>query len=180
MTRLNLYIPETFDTQTIRIEDNSIYEEVVSNIILEIKTPSSKVFHIYNNPFICKSITFNCLNFKLCNSGRPGSEPCLPDGIYAIRYSVNPNLKTMVEFNHFRVTTLMKRYIQLCGKFTSKKADYKKSEYKSLLNKLIEIQFIISNAKWKAEECLETHEALALYEEAVTLLNDYDNGYCSN
>lgn len=178
MTRLNLYTPETFDVETLRIEDNSIYEEAVTNPILEIKTPSAKNFIVYNNPFTCKSITLNCVNLKLCTAGCGGALACLPDGIYSIRYSVDPNLQTMVEFSHFRVTSLMKRYIQTCCKFTNKKCDYKKSEYKKILDKLIEIHFIILNAKWKSEECLENTEALALYEQAVTLLNDYDHGYC--
>lgn len=178
MTRLNLYIPETFDTETIRIEDNSIYDgAVISNAILEIKTPTGKNFQIFNNPFVCKSVTYSCMHLKLCYAGCSTTQACLPDGIYKIRYSVDPNLSTMVEFNHFRVTALMKRFTQLSCKFTSKKCDYKKSEYKRLLDKLIEIHFIILNAKWKAEECLEKVEALALYEEAVTLLNDYDHGY---
>ena len=137
MTRLNLYIPETFNIETIRIEDNSIYEETVLNPILEIKAPSGKNFQIYNNPFICKSVTYSCIDLKLCAVGCSTALACLPDGVYSIRYSVNPNLQTMVEFNHFRTTTIMKRYITTCCKFTSKKCDYKKSEYKKIMDKLI-------------------------------------------
>lgn len=180
MTRLNLYLPETFDLTTIRIEDNSIYDGTPANSILEIQTPSGSCFYTYANPFTCKSVTYNCVDLKLCYEGCAGSTANLPDGIYTIRYSIDPNLLTMVEFNHFRISTLMKRFVGVCCKFTSKKADYKKSEYKNILNQLIEIQFVISNAKWKAEECLEKQEALDLYEEAVTLLNDFDHGYCCN
>lgn len=179
MTRLNLYIPETFNLETLRIEDNSIYDGTITNPILEIKTPIGNHFLIFNNPFICKSITLNAFKLNLSYSNNTASVH-IPDGIYSIRYSVNPNLNTLVEFYHFRTTHLMKRFVQVTCNFTSKKCDYKKSEYKKILDKLIEIQFIISNAKWKAEECLEKEEALALYEEAVTLLNDFDHGYCCN
>jgi hypothetical protein len=37
----------------------------------------------------------------------------IPDGIYIIRYSVSPNLKVYVEYNHLRVTRLMTNYYKV-------------------------------------------------------------------
>ena len=178
MTPVNLYIPETYDLSTLRIEDNSIYSQPATNAILEIRTPVDTCFIVFNEPFDCKSISLNCINLKLCTSNCSGSGTHLPDGIYDIKYSVNPNLFTMVEFFHFRTTSITKRLASTLCTFFSKKCDYKKSEYNHLLNELMEIHFLITGAKWKAEECLEKSEALALYESAVEKLNNFDNGSC--
>lgn len=181
MTPLNLYIPETYDLCTIRIEDNSIYSNLpVTNPILEIRTPVDSCYIVFNNPFTCKSAILTCADLNLCTTDCTGRNAHLPDGIYDIRYSINPNLHTMVEFIHFRTTSLVKRLASTLCNFFSKKADYKKSQYNELLNQLIEIQFLITGAKWKAEECLEKEEALELYESAVEKLNQFDNGSCCN
>lgn len=178
MTSLSLHIPETFDLKTLKIDDNSIYDLAPVNGILEIRTPSSPSFIIFYQPLNWKSKVFDCELLNLCYPGCSPIKATLPDGIYDVRYSVDPNLLTMVEFLHFRTTSIMKRLAAAVCSFFNKKADYKKSEYKTLMDKLIEIKFVIDAAKYKAEECLEKKEALELYDTAVELLNQFDNGPC--
>lgn len=178
MTSLSLHIPETFDLKTIKIDDNSIYKNTPINTILEIRAPGSSVYIIFYLDAGWKNTTLNCVDLKLCSANCVGTTANLPDGIYDIRYSVDPNLSTLVEFQHFRITSLLKRYTSTVCSFFNKKADYKKSQYKDLMDMLIEINFTIYAAKYKAEECLEKQEALELYEKASELLNQFDNGYC--
>ncbi len=172
---LSLHIPETFDLRTIKIDDNSTYKAPPSNGILEVRPPSANIYTTFYLTLDWKSKVLTCVDLKLCYGT---SRANLPDGIYDMRYSVDPNLATMVEFQHFRTTSLSKRFTQAVCSFFGKKCDYKKSEYKVLLDKLIEIQFTIQAAKYKAEECLEKQEALDLYNTAVELLNQFDDGPC--
>lgn len=179
MTSLNLHIPETFNTKTLRIEDNSIYDPTPPlNTILEIRPPSASQYVIFYLSANWKSETFDCEKLRLCYANCTGVQANLPDGIYDIRYSVDPNISTMVEYNHFRTTAIMKRYTKMVCSFFNKRSDYKKSEYIALMDRLIEIDFIIKAAKYKAEECLEKEEALALYDQASTLLKDFENEPC--
>ena len=46
-----------------------------------------------------------------CNSNRV----IIPDGLYIIRYQVSPHDKAYVEYNHLRITNIMKQYYdKLC------------------------------------------------------------------
>lgn len=178
MTSLGLNIPETFNLKTLKIDDNSIYDLDPINTILEIRPPSASIYKIFYLDPDWTSEIYDCELLGLCYANCSGNAANLPDGIYDIRYSIDPNLLTMVEFIHFRTTAIMKRLAQNVCAFFNRKCDYKKSEYKLLMDKLIEIRFVIDAAKYKAEECLEKKEALELYDTALTLLNQFDDGPC--
>lgn len=180
---LDLYIPETFDVKTLRIEDNSVYDEgyEVANQIVEIKPPGKDCyipFYVTDVDCPWRFSIYTCLSLQICKAGCSDTMAALPDGIYEIKYSIDPNLSTMVEFLHFRTTRITKRLAEVTCAFFGKKCDYKKSQYKELLDKLIEIEFTIKAAKWKAEECLESIEAIELYKHAEELLKEFENGGC--
>lgn len=176
---LNIYIPESFDLRTLIVQDVSDYDgRTVLNPVLEVKAPGQNCYiPFYPRVGWCNQI-LNCSNLKICCVDCPGQLTALPDGIYSFKYSIDPNLYTIVEFNHLRTTQLSKNYIETVCKFFSKKCDYKHSEYLDLLNKLNEIDFTIKAAKWKVEECLESQAGLDLYEKAKTLLNDFNTTGC--
>lgn len=180
---LDVLIPETYNVKTLRIEDNSIYDEnyEVANQIVEVKPPGKDCFIPFYVTDDCPwtFIVLDCVLLEICKRGCSDTVAALPDGIYEIKYSIDPNLSTMVEFSHFRTTRIMKRLAEVTCKFFGMKCDFKKSQYKELLDKLIEIQFTITAAKWKVEECLEPEEAMALYNKANELLKEFENGECS-
>jgi hypothetical protein len=162
------------------VEDRSDYDgKTVLNPVLEIKAPGGNCF-IPFYPLVgwCSKI-INCSSLKICCVNCPVQFSDLPDGIYEMKYSIDPNVYTIVEFSHFRTSSLHKQLTETMCSFFSKKCDYVRSEYKMLLDKLMEIKFTLDASKWKVEECLENQEGLDLYEKAKTLLNEFTTTGCN-
>ena len=180
MRNLNINISESFDLRTMIVEDRSDYDGyAVLNPIIEIKAPGTNCYiPFYPAVGWCSKI-LNCSNLKICCVNCPTKLSDLPDGVYQIKYSVDPNIYTIVEFNHFRTSSLSKKLVETVCSFFSKKCDYKQTEYYELLDRLMEIKFTIEAAKWKVEECLESQEGLDLYEKAKLLLNEFTTTRCN-
>lgn len=179
MHQLDITYKNTYNCKTLRIEDNSIYDDIlaVKNAILEIKPPGLfhfVPFHLNNNKW--KTIVLNCSSLKICNTKVKNSFTPLPDGIYEIKYSLDPNVKTMVQFDHMRVCQIMKKYIQAVCTFLSNKCNYTKKEISTIEEKLIRIKNTIDFSVWKVEECLEKQEGKDLYDEATNLLKEFEDG----
>ena len=114
MHQLDITYHNTFNCLSIKVEDNSVYDEdlPVLNPILEIKPPGAlnyTPFYFPNKNW--KSITLNCSTLKLCCTKKPCKFTNLPDGVYDLKYSIGPNLETMTEFSHMRVCKIMSNYI---------------------------------------------------------------------
>ncbi len=181
---LDIYIRETYNVNSLTVQDTSIYDEgyEVANEIVEIKPPGSDcyvAFSVHDDDCPWKSLTVNCLQLQICKENCGDHLAALPDGVYEIKYSIDPNLSTMVEFSHLRTTKISKRLAVVVCEFFGMKCDFKKSQYKELLDQLIEIEFLIKAAKWKTEECLESTEGIELYKKADELLKEFENGGCS-
>lgn len=166
--------------KTLTLQDASYYDPIspVQNIILEVKAPGQSCFTTFNLLNGWCSKTFSCVDFKLCCISDEIS--VLPDGIYEIKYSVDPNLATMIEINHMRICQLMTTYIKTIGLFLSNKCNYKKSEVIAIEKELIEIKFIIDNSVYAVEELLNNTSGLELYNEASHRLNKINNGNFSS
>ena len=175
MHNLSLIFPATSSCDKLTVQDGSCYDInfPVTNTILEIKPPGAECFIIFNLPFGWCSKTINCQDLEVCC--KPNGCSPLPDGNYEIKYSVDPNLATMVEYNHFRVCILWTSYINSVCELRGKKCDYSKSEYKARLDDLYNIRNMILDAVILAEECLNVDGATELYNEAKKLLTD---GHC--
>ncbi len=179
MRNLNLNILESFDLRTLIVQDISDYDGYTPvNPVLEIKAPGTNCYvPFYPSVGWCNKI-LNCDNLKICCVNCPVKLSDLPDGIYEMKYSIDPNVYTIVEFNHFRTSSITKQLVETTCSFFGRKCDYKHSDYKVLLDKLIEIKFTIDSAKWLVEECLQSQKGLDLYEKAKTLLNDFTTAGC--
>lgn len=174
MRNLNLNVVESYDLRTLVIQDISDYDGLVPiNPIIEVKAPGANCFYPFYTTVGWCSKVLNCDNLHICCVNCPVKLSDLPDGIYEIKYSIDPNVYTVVEFNHFRTSSLSKQLVSVTCDFFGRKCDYKKSEYGAFLDMLTEIKFTLDTAKWKVEECLESQEGLDLYEKAKTLLNDF-------
>lgn len=178
MHKLNLDINRSAtNCRFLTIQDASIYnsEFPVNNIILEIKPPLKNCYFSTTLLSGWCSKTLDCLFFDLCCEG--DCITVLPDGLYEIKYSIEPNIQTMVEFSHFRVCQLWNNYIKALCIYFSKKCDYSKSEKKAKEQELEDIRFLIEASVYEAEDCSNTDMAYILYEEAnQKLKNLYDNG----
>ena len=107
-------------------------------------------------------------NFDFCLTGT--TQQNIPDGIYIIRYSVSPNLKVYVEYNHLRVTSLLKRYYDvLCG--LNIQACQPETKKQSLLDEMGFIRTLIDAAVANAEYCSSSAQAMQLYNYAKERLN---------
>ena len=86
----------------------------------------------------------------------------IPDGIYVIRYSVSPNLKVYVEYNHLRVTALLTSYYKVLCQLNVQ-ACQPESQKQALLSEMSFIKTIIDAAVANAEYCQSSAQAMQLY-----------------
>jgi hypothetical protein len=92
-----------------------------------------------------------------------------PDGIYIIKYRVQPHDKVYVEYNHLRTNTLMSNYYKkLCD------LDIQPCESTSARKKILDdmrlIRTMIDAAKGKVEYCNSPDEGWDLYKFAESKL----------
>lgn len=183
MHQLDITYHNTFNCLSLKIEDNSVYDDnlPVKNIILEIKPPGLFgyiPFYFANKKW--KSITLNCSTLKLCCTEQPCKFSELPDGIYDIKYSIEPNLVTILEFSHMRVCKLMTIYIKLLGLFYSSKHMNTKTDNEKIELEFLKIKDTIDNSIYAVEELADNVLGLDFYEEASKRLNKINNGDFTN
>jgi hypothetical protein len=94
----------------------------------------------------------------------------IPDGIYIIKYSVSPNSKVYVEYNHLRVTKLLTTYYEvLCDLNVQPcQPDINKQE---LLSEMYYIRTMIDAAVSNVEYCQSSAQGMQLYNYAKQRLN---------
>ncbi len=179
MHQLDITYSNTYNCKSLRIQDNSIYEKnvIVKNAILEIKAPGlTSYVPFYFPDGNWKSITLNCSTLKVCCGKKPSTLSVLPDGVYHIKYSVDPNKKCMVEFCHMRICQIMKTYMKIVCNFFSNKCCTSHKERQELKKLLLEIKDLIDGAVYAVEECLDNKLGLELYEEAKLKLKKLKDG----
>lgn len=185
MHTLSLQISDSNDCALMIIRDASVWDPllVVQNAIIEIQPPLQDCFYPFSVTNGCGSVpgfsvSLACGSLGLCCPDCPLTASTLPDGNYNIKFSVDPNLSTMVEFNYFRICSLMNNYIGAVCETRGQKNDLRPDQYNRKLLELRTIQELIYAAKWSAEECVDVPQALEVYNEAVTLLERYNHRKC--
>ena len=90
--------------------------------------------------------------------------------LYIIRYSVSPNAKVFVEYNHLRVTLLLTEYYQvLCD--IDVQACQPNSEKQDVLSEMSFIKTMIDAAVANVEYCQASAQGMQLYRYAKQRLN---------
>jgi|TARA_B110000259_G_scaffold39013_1_gene44554 hypothetical protein len=168
---LSLEIPTVSNCELLCIKDTSQYssELAVDCEELLITLPGFSV------PVLIKvDKNFDkCLNacdlaLQLTNCGT--IQQNIPDGVYIIRYSVSPNAKVFVEYNHLRVTSLMTEYYKvMCD--LDVQACQPQSKKQSLLNEMNFIRTLIDAAVANVEYCESAAQGMELYNYAKQRLN---------
>lgn len=174
MNNLNISYSNSRTLNSLTLIDESIYDNEINiqNRILEIKAPGQNCFiSIYLDNEWCKR-TLTCFDFQLCCYADGFSN--LQDGIYEFKYSIDPNLNTIVEFQHLRVTNIMSNYIKLIGLYLSKKSEFTKKERACIDKSLSEIIDIINAAVYAIEDCLDRNSGIELYNEANDKINNFN------
>ena len=176
--QLFLDIPHTSNPRVFRVFDSSIYSDVVpiTCALLEITPPG------FNQPTSINvlpnfNLVLNACSLGIQTQGCGDSSEIIPDGIYILKYSVSPNDKVYVEYNHLRVTQFINRYNQkLCE--LEMNACEPSADIKAQLNELRLIKSFIDAAKVKVEDCHQNTEGMELLLYAQKRLMKMDGVKC--
>lgn len=168
---LSLEIPTVSNCELLCIKDTSQYskELAVDCEELLITLPG------YSVPVLIKvdkdfDMCLTACTMALQTSGCGSTQAEIPDGIYIIKYSVSPNSKVYVEYNHLRVTKLLTTYYEvLCDlNVQACQPDINKQE---LLSEMYYIKTMIDAAVSNVEYCQSSAQGMQLYNYAKQRLN---------
>jgi len=153
---LSLEIPTVSNCNLLCIKDTSQYSKDLAvdceELLITLPGYSVPVLIKVDKDFdMCLTACTLALQTTDCGSKQEN----IPDGIYIIRYSVSPNSKVYVEYNHLRVTQLLGQYYEvLCD-----------------LDVMSYIKTMIDAAVSNAEYCQSTTQAMQIYNYAKARLN---------
>lgn len=173
---LSLAIPQVSNDGILVIEDTSIYDPVlkVDCPTLQVQYPGAP-----SPVLIDVSPGFRAI-INACALGIVGADqctdncPCLPDGIYDIRYSVSPHDKVFVEYQHLRITrALNKWYSILCS--LNLQCCVPSADMEYMLKELYIIRMYLYSAVGSVENCHEPQEGMNLYRFANSLMDKLSN-----
>ena len=168
---LSLEIPTVSNCELLCIKDTSQYSDDLAvnceELLITLPGYSVPVLIKVNKNFdMCLTACTLALQTKKCGT----VQDRIPDGIYIIRYSVSPNSKVYVEYNHLRVTRLLNTYYEvLCDLDVN--SCQPNSEKQSLLSEMSYIRTMIDAAVSNVEYCQSAAQGMQLYNYAKTRLN---------
>ena len=179
---LSLEVPTVSNCNLLCIKDTSQYSKdlAVDCEELQITLPG------YSVPVLVKvdsgfDMCLTACALKLQTTKCGDTQSNIPDGIYIIRYSVSPNSKVYVEYNHLRVTALLTSYYKvLCD--LDVHACQPNSTKEALLSELGYIRTMIDAAVSNVEYCSSAAQGMQLYSYAKKRLDKIicPSGNCGN
>jgi hypothetical protein len=175
---LSLEIPTVSNPCVMKIFDTSVYSPLVAvfNPRLEIVVPGFKyTSELTFVPESSPTLTACDLGLQTENCG--SSYVNLPDGIYGIKYAVDPECKVYVQYNHLRMTCALNKYEKILCTLSVANCD-PPVRIKEKLKQLHLIKMYLEAAKAKVETCLENQEGMTLFNYAVKLLNKFECKNC--
>lgn len=174
MHQLDFFIHDTLNQRAFKIEDISVYDSSIpyKNGLIEVIPPG------FSNPFVfnVKKSFELVLNANLLHLNTSSQKYALnlPDGLYKIKYSVDPNKDVNIEYWYFRVTLLESSYLKVLNSLKDKNCSLGNIIYSKREEELFSLKEYILAAKYRAEDLLDCEGALKMYEEITTLLNDFE------
>jgi hypothetical protein len=168
---LSLEIPTVSNCGLLCIKDTSQYSKELAvdceELLITLPGYSVPVLIKVNKGFdFC--LTACTLALQKLNCG--DVQDNIPDGIYIVKYSVSPNSKVYVEYNHLRVTKLLTTYYKVLCELDVQ-ACQPSSDKESLLAELSYIRTLIDAAVSNVEYCQSAAHGMQLYNYAKTRLN---------
>lgn len=171
---LTLEVPETANEKILRLVDTSSY---VSTLPIECGTLqiTSPGFNAPRNIEALPgfNLVLNACTLGIQTVGCDNDNEPLPDGIYIIRYSISPNDKVWVEYNHLRTTQTLNAYYKKLCEFDVAACE-PSGEMKKQLAEMKYIRTLIDAAKAKVEYCGEPGNGLELLQYAIKKLKSID------
>jgi hypothetical protein len=175
---LSLEIPTVSNPCVMKIFDTSVYSPLVAvfDPRLEIVIPGFKyTAELTFVPESSPTLTACDLGLQTENCGT--SYVNLPDGIYSIKYAVDPECKVYVQYNHLRITCALNKYEKILCTLSLANCD-PPVKVKEKLKNLHLIKMYLEAAKAKVETCHENQEGMTLFNYAVKLLNKFECKNC--
>lgn len=169
---LSLRIPDTSNDGIFIIEDTSIYDSM-----LPVSCPNIQILPPgFNVPSSIEGMTQGfrlilnaCTIGMLASSNCFSSCPCLPDGVYHIRYSVSPNDLVYVEYDVLRTTVATNRLNTiLCN--ANIKCCLPDQETLYIINQCDLIRNFLLTAKLLVEDRHMIADGLSMYRFALSLI----------
>jgi hypothetical protein len=169
--QLSLDIPNTLNTCVLRLVDTSTYSGslVTQAMTLDILVPGYTTPYTYYPETTAFNLSLTACDLGLQTLSCDMIRNSIPDGVYAIRYSVAPNEYVYVEYNHLRITAALEliQKILCC-------LDVPNCEpIQPLRDKLRELnilQTMLEAAKAKVEYCHNPSRGMDIYNYVMTRL----------
>ena len=174
---LSLEIPTVSNSCIMKIFDTSVYSPLVGIFRprLFITAPGFSPAELHFVPESTPTITACDLELQMQNCGQ--SYEALPDGIYVVKYAIDPDCKVYVEYNHLRITCALNQYEKILCDIDAADCD-PPAKVKEKLRDLRLIRMYLDAAKAKIEVCHKSQEGMTLFNYAVKLLNKLDCKNC--
>jgi hypothetical protein len=184
---LSLDIPTVTNTCVMKIFDTSVYQTESPNIpivcpTLTITVPGfgtsveitgDKMLDFVESGHI--NLTACALSLQTQNCG--STQANIPDGIYAIKYSVSPNNLVFAEYNYLRISQALNKYYKVLCNVDLAACD-PPAKIKEKLEKLRLVKMYLESAKSKVEYCHEPQKGMTLYNYALKILNKFECNNC--
>jgi hypothetical protein len=170
--RLDLEIPDSNKITLLRVLDASTYADGIA-----VKCPRLRIL----TPGAAEAVEIDVqIHFNIgLDSLQLGLNPVgnsdqhdLPDGIYAIRYSVSPNDKVWIEYNLLRTVESMNLYHETLGQIGLQTCE-PPHEVKKKVQELFLIEAYIKAAKVEVEYKHNPEKGIALLTYADKLLTRF-------
>jgi len=176
---LSLEIPDTLNKCIFRVVDTSVYapDVAVTCPLLQITLPG--FIHPVNiappqiNPGFNANLTACDLGIQVADCGTTFYD--IPDGIYIVKYSVEPKDLVYVEYNHLRMTCALNKVRQIYCELDMG-ACLPSETIMSKLEKIRLIQQQLNAAKAYVEDCHDPKGGMELYKYAVSQLDKLSCG----
>jgi hypothetical protein len=174
---LSLEIPTVSNPCVMKIFDTSVYTPLVSVFRpkLFITPPGFSAVELNFVPDSTPTITACDLKLQVEGCGTVYAN--LPDGLYVVKYAVDPECKVYVEYNHLRITCALNTYEKILCNIDAANCD-PPAKIKERLRDLRLIRMYLDAAKAKVETCHFSQEGMTLYNYAVKLLNKFECKNC--
>lgn len=171
---LSLEAPDTLNECILRLIDTSIYnpDQAPTCPRLLITLPGFTTPVSLDEAFFSPGFTLNltACDLQLQTVGCGTNYDDLPDGLYIIKYSVSPNDKVFVEYNHLRITKALEMIQCILCNLDLAACDPPETT-KAKLHQLEFIEKYLDAAKAYVEYKHTPKKGMELYRYAIHLLN---------
>lgn len=176
-TILNLDIYDTHNLKTVSVLDISVYDPklIISNPSLEITPPGFSKISVVFAPNSLN--TYNSNNIGLTTACDYDNLVVLPDGIWTLKYSINPNVTLFIEKSYLRTANISCRYQKAFLDFIMKDRDIISKEANR--RKLRDVSLLIDGAI-SAANLDQPDNAMELYNQASKVLDHLYQSDCKN